>query len=224
MNALKFSYERSGQRISFDRVPGFCYTISHILQKNKVYVVMSLHAMIFIFDNFQGVFCVMAVDEFAGGRRAEIWRLSDGRNRMLVVGFCSRILGLVACLPTVRSVGRWTFALHPRLVLLACDHRRYVLRYQLCTIIYTNVHIMPTFNVQMYIFCSVPTGCGCLLAGIIISAVDWMYPHRFSTVIEVDYDTPYDRHVIIEESHDTRFKKRGSKDDHSLGSRILRYV
>ncbi|XP_077298544.1 dual oxidase maturation factor 1 mol isoform X2 [Arctopsyche grandis] len=65
-------------------------------------------------------------------------------------------------------------------------------------------------------------GCGCLLAGIIISAVDWMYPHRFSTVIEVDYDTPYDRHVIIEESHDTRFKKRGSKDDHSLGSRILR--
>lgn len=50
-----------------------------------------------------------------------------------------------------------------------------------------------------------------------------MYPNRFSTVIEVDYDTPYDRHVIIEESHDTRFKKRGSKDEQSLGSRILRW-
>lgn len=57
-----------------------------------------------------------------------------------------------------------------------------------------------------------------------------MYPHSFSTVLEVDYDTPYDRHVIIEESHIKRYqKKKNSKTNleeppgAGLGSRILRY-
>ena len=39
------------------------------------------------------------------------------------------------------------------------------------------------------------------------------------------YDTPYDRHVILEESHDVRYRKRNSKgleEPPGLGSRILR--
>ena len=50
------------------------------------------------------------------------------------------------------------------------------------------------------------SGIACLLAGVIITAIDMIFPHSFSTILEVDYDTPYDRHVIIEESFDTRGK------------------
>lgn len=60
----------------------------------------------------------------------------------------------------------------------------------------------------------------------IVSAIDLIWPHRFSTILEVYYDTPYDRHVILEESHDVRYRKRNSKgleEPPSLGSRILRY-
>ncbi|XP_058806223.1 dual oxidase maturation factor 1 isoform X2 [Phymastichus coffea] len=49
-------------------------------------------------------------------------------------------------------------------------------------------------------------GVAFLLAGIVITAIDMIFPHSFSTILEVDYDTPYDRHVIIEESFDTRRK------------------
>lgn len=49
----------------------------------------------------------------------------------------------------------------------------------------------------------------------------------FNTFIrlQVYYDTPYDRHVILEESHDVRYRKRNSKgleEPPGLGSRILR--
>lgn len=43
--------------------------------------------------------------------------------------------------------------------------------------------------------------------------------------LQVYYDTPYDRHVILEESHDVRYRKRNSRgleEPPSLGSRILR--
>lgn len=46
-------------------------------------------------------------------------------------------------------------------------------------------------------------------------------------LFQVYYDTPYDRHVILEESHDVRYRKRNSKgleDPPGLGSRILRYA
>lgn len=56
-----------------------------------------------------------------------------------------------------------------------------------------------------------------------------MYPHSFSTVLEVDYDTPYDRHVIIEESHIKRYQKKKNSNPKleeppgaGFGSRILR--
>jgi dual oxidase maturation factor 1 len=60
----------------------------------------------------------------------------------------------------------------------------------------------------------------------VVSAIDLIWPHKFSTILEVYYDTPYDRHVILEESHDVRYRKRNSRgleDPPSLGSRILRY-
>lgn len=66
----------------------------------------------------------------------------------------------------------------------------------------------------------------CLFVGLIVSAIDLIWPHKFSTILEVYYDTPYDRHVILEESHDVRYRKRNSKggleEPVSLGSRILR--
>lgn len=68
-------------------------------------------------------------------------------------------------------------------------------------------------------------GILCFSVGLIISIIDLVWPHRFSTILEVYYDTPYDRHVILEESHDVRYRKRNSKgleDPPGLGSRILR--
>jgi dual oxidase maturation factor 1 len=62
--------------------------------------------------------------------------------------------------------------------------------------------------------------------GAIIAILDLIFPHKFSTILEVDYDTPYDRHIILEESHDTR-KKKGKRsleepDGLGLGRKILR--
>lgn len=68
-------------------------------------------------------------------------------------------------------------------------------------------------------------GILCVCVGTIISFIDLIWPHTFSTVIEVYFDTPYDRHVIIEESHDVRNQKRNSRgleESFGLGSRILR--
>lgn len=157
----------------------------------------------------------MASDELVSGRGPEIWRLPDGRHRLLVAGCRLELLVFAALVSTLRPIGRWTIAVHARVVLLACDISRWTDWYK----IYVGSNQWVILN---GVFLYFSTGCGCLLAGVVISVVDWMYPNRFSTVIEVDYDTPYDRHVIIEESHDTRFKKRGSKDEQSLGSRILR--
>lgn len=63
------------------------------------------------------------------------------------------------------------------------------------------------------------------MAGVLISIIDLVWPHTFSTVLEVYYGTPYDRHVILEESSDVRYRKRTSRsleDLPGLGSRILR--
>lgn len=71
-------------------------------------------------------------------------------------------------------------------------------------------------------------GVICFIVGVIISTIDLVWPHTFSTILEVYYDTPYDRHVILEESHDVRYRKRntsvkGLEDPPtSLGGRILR--
>lgn len=68
-------------------------------------------------------------------------------------------------------------------------------------------------------------GILCLCVGVVISIIDLVWPHTFSTVLEVYFDTPYDRHVILEESHDVRYQKRNSRnleEPIGLGSRILR--
>lgn len=58
----------------------------------------------------------------------------------------------------------------------------------------------------------------CLVAGLLIAALDWVWPHKFSTVLEVDYDTPYDRHVLIVDSR----QRARPQTQSSLPSRILR--
>ncbi|XP_021948570.1 uncharacterized protein LOC110846211 isoform X2 [Folsomia candida] len=72
-------------------------------------------------------------------------------------------------------------------------------------------------------------GILCVAFGAVISIVDLMYPHKFSTILEVDYGTPFDRHIIIEESHYTKRNKRGSgkrsledPEPMGLGRKILR--
>lgn len=69
----------------------------------------------------------------------------------------------------------------------------------------------------------------CVLSGAIITTIEIVLPNSFSTVLEVDYDTPYDRHIIIEDSHGKRYQKKksanGKLEEPSgirLGTRILR--
>lgn len=51
-------------------------------------------------------------------------------------------------------------------------------------------------------------GLLCFMVGSSISIIDLIYPHKFSTIIEMDYGTPFDRHTIIEDSHETKKKKK----------------
>lgn len=67
----------------------------------------------------------------------------------------------------------------------------------------------------------------CVAVGGIIAIVDVVFPNKFSTILEVDYGTPFDRHVIIEESHDTRKIKGGKRsleepEALGIGRKILR--
>ncbi|XP_044270590.1 dual oxidase maturation factor 1 [Tribolium madens] len=70
-------------------------------------------------------------------------------------------------------------------------------------------------------------GSICLLAGVIITVLEIIFPHSFSTILEVDYDTPYDRHIIIEDSRGRRFQKKRSSNSKleepvGIGTKILR--
>ncbi|KAL4715991.1 hypothetical protein ACJJTC_013291 [Scirpophaga incertulas] len=62
------------------------------------------------------------------------------------------------------------------------------------------------------------SGSICVVVGLLIAALDLTWPHRFSTVLEVDYDTPYDRHVLIVDSR----QRARPQTQTSLPSRILR--
>ncbi|XP_030030651.1 dual oxidase maturation factor 1 [Manduca sexta] len=61
-------------------------------------------------------------------------------------------------------------------------------------------------------------GSSCVLVGLFIAILDLIWPHRFSTVLEVDYDTPYDRHVLIVDSR----QRARPQMQASLPTRILR--
>ncbi len=51
------------------------------------------------------------------------------------------------------------------------------------------------------------------MSGLCITVLDLLYPHKFSTVLEMDYGTPFDRHTIIEDSHVTKAKKKASRPE-----------
>jgi len=63
-----------------------------------------------------------------------------------------------------------------------------------------------------------------------VSIIDLIHPHKFSTILEVDFGTPFDRHTILEDSVET---KKGRKKKQAiphleeppsagLGTRLLR--
>lgn len=57
-----------------------------------------------------------------------------------------------------------------------------------------------------------------------VAAIDCVYPHKFSTILEVDFDTPYDRHIIIEDSiHRKKRVGKSLEEPEGLGRRILRF-
>jgi len=65
--------------------------------------------------------------------------------------------------------------------------------------------------------------------GSVCAILDWIFPHKFSTILDLDFDTPYDRHTIIEDSTDTRqrrFKIPRLEEPFTVGlnagSRLLR--
>ncbi|XP_064105903.1 dual oxidase maturation factor 1-like [Macrobrachium nipponense] len=64
-----------------------------------------------------------------------------------------------------------------------------------------------TFKLGWCFWLTLIVGSIMAISGMIVSIVDWIYPHKFSTILEVDFDTPYDRHIIIEDSHDTRKRR-----------------
>ena len=45
----------------------------------------------------------------------------------------------------------------------------------------------------------------------ILQVIDLIYPHKFSIILEMDYGTPFDRHTIIEDSHETKKKRKWNK-------------
>merc|ERR1712141_611923 len=70
-------------------------------------------------------------------------------------------------------------------------------------------------------------GILCILLGGAVSILDLIYPHKFSTILEVDFGTPFDRHTIIEDSQETKKKKKivpklEEPAGAGLGSRLLR--
>merc|ERR1711962_504825 len=70
-------------------------------------------------------------------------------------------------------------------------------------------------------------GVLCVLLGGAVSIIDLVYPHKFSTILEVDFGTPFDRHTIIEDSQETKKKKKTvprleEPASAGLGTRLLR--
>merc|ERR1711970_1289893 len=70
-------------------------------------------------------------------------------------------------------------------------------------------------------------GVLCVLLGGAVSIIDLIYPRKFSTILEVDFGTPFDRHTIIEDSQETKKKKKvvprlEEPAGAGLGTRLLR--
>ena len=83
------------------------------------------------------------------------------------------------------------------------------------------------FNFGWSFWLVLVAGCLCVLMGGAVSIIDLIYPHKFSTILEVDFGTPFDRHTIIEDSQETKKKKKNlpkleEPPSAGLGSRLLR--
>lgn len=69
------------------------------------------------------------------------------------------------------------------------------------------------------------SGLTCLFSGTLIVIIDMIFPNKFSTILEVDYDTPYDRHVIIEKSQDlSNFRRMIPKKEDPFSERFIRWI
>ncbi len=68
--------------------------------------------------------------------------------------------------------------------------------------------VVLTFEFGWCFWLILVAGLLCLMVGASISIIDLIYPHKFSTILEMDYGTPFDRHTIIEDSHETKKKKK----------------
>lgn len=83
-----------------------------------------------------------------------------------------------------------------------------------------------TFHLGWSFWLVLVAGVLCFLMGAAVSIIDLIYPHKFSTILEVDFGTPFDRHTIIEDSHETKKKKDMPRleapPSAGLGSRLLR--
>ena len=69
-------------------------------------------------------------------------------------------------------------------------------------------NVVLTFELGWCFWLVLSCGSLCLLIGISISVIDLIYPHKFSIILEMDYGTPFDRHTIIEDSHETKKNKK----------------
>lgn len=156
----------------------------------------------------------MVTDEHNAGDCARLRRLHDAPHRRPYAPFQLDLLHKRTQSAAAHPLRRHHHQFHLRLVFLARPCRWY------------GRHAKPSIfshpkNSQFQL---VP-GLLVSLLGLIITLVEIAYPHKFSTVIELDYDTPYDRHIIIEESHDTKVGKRRSRFEEPIanfGSRIFR--
>jgi len=85
------------------------------------------------------------------------------------------------------------------------------------------VTLLALHQIGCFKFKSFP-GSICLTAGVVITTIEIVNPHSFSTILEVDYDTPYDRHVIIEDSRGRKFQKKAGRleEPEGIGHRILK--
>jgi dual oxidase maturation factor 1 len=84
-----------------------------------------------------------------------------------------------------------------------------------------------TFSFGWSFWLVMVAGCLCVLMGGAVSIIDLVYPHKFSTILEVDFGTPFDRHTIIEDSQEMKKKKKNvpkleEPPSAGLGTRLLR--
>jgi len=84
-----------------------------------------------------------------------------------------------------------------------------------------------TFSFGWSFWLVMVAGCLCVLMGGAVSIIDLIYPHKFSTILEVDFGTPFDRHTIIEDSQEMKKKKKNvpkleEPPSAGLGTRLLR--